>query len=373
MTTTDLAIHHFIKIRLIDASDGDTKAVMNQLGVHMGKFEGEPDIIVRFVPVLDQKNPMRHLVMGEAGFTDDMFITVEGDHKAWIPLDKIGHQCEIVCESGISSVPQLVSVANLTALSKGIMPIHASAFQFKGTGVLASGWPKGGKTSSLFAFLSNGAQFVSDDWLYVDHNGNVYPLLQPIKLHDWQLEHLPEFRSRISSGKLRKMKLVKAADSLERKLPDTLREGFAPTQAYHLMMRYLNKKQRHVYISPFKLFGDSATAPAAPFQKLFLTLSHESQDIVVREMLLDAALEKLVFSLMYEWQEFIAYYIQFRYAFPARANPVIDELEKRQRELLASILAGKAIYMVHHPHPVPLDSLYNALLPYITSVTSDKL
>ena len=369
MTTTDLAIHHFIKIRLIDASAGDTKAVTNQLGVQVGTFEGEPDIIVRFVPKLEQKNPMRHLVMGAAGFTDEMFIAVEGDHKAWLSLDQIGHQCEIVCESGASSVPQLVSVANLTALSKGIMPIHASAFQFKGTGVLASGWPKGGKTSSLFAFLSNGAQFVSDDWLYVDHDGKVYPLLQPIKLHDWQLEHLPEFRSRISSSKLRKMTLVKAADSLERKVPESLREGFAPTQAYHLMMRYLNKKQRHVYISPTKLFGDRATAPAAPFEKLFLTLSHKSPDIVVREMPLDAALDKLVFSLMYEWQEFIAYYIQFRYAFPERANPVIDELEKRQRELLATILAGKSIYMVHHPHPVPLDALFKALSPYVTSGT----
>jgi hypothetical protein len=367
MTTTDLAIHHFIKIRLTDASAGDTKAVMNQLGVQAGKFEGEPDITVRFVPKLELKSPLRHMVMGEAGFTDEMFIAVEGDHKASISLDQIGHQCEIVCESGASSVPQLVSVVNLTALSKGIMPIHASAFQFKGIGVLASGWPKGGKTSSLFAFLSKGAQFVSDDWLYVDHDGKVYPLLQPIKLHDWQLEHLPEFRSRISSGKLRKMKLVKAADSLERKLPESLREGFAPTQAYHLVMRYLNKKQRHVYISPAKLFGDQATASAAPFEKLFLTLSHESQDIVVREMQLDAALDKLVFSLMYEWQEFIAYYIQFRYAFPGRANPVIDELEKRQRELLATILTGKSIYMVHHPHPVPLDALYNALAPYVTS------
>lgn len=367
MTTTDLAIHHFIKIRLIDASAEDIKAVTNQLGVQVGKFEGEPDIIVRFVPKLGQKNPMRHLVMGEAGFTDDMFITVEGGHKAWLSLDQIGRQSEIVCESGTSAVPQLVSVANLTALSKGIMPIHASAFQFRGVGVLASGWPKGGKTSSLFAFLSNGAQFVSDDWLYVDHDGKVYPLLQPIKLHDWQLEHLPEFRSRISSSKLRKMKLVKAADSLERKVPDSLREGFVPTQVYHLMMRYLNKKQRHVYISPSKLFGDRATAPAAPFEKLFLTLSHESQDIIVREMSLDAALDKLVYSLMYEWQEFMAYYIQFRYAFPSRANPVIDELEERQRGLLGKILAGKSIYMVHHPHPVPLDSLYRALSPYVTS------
>src|SRR5690606_6066763 len=139
-------------------------------------------------------------------------------------------------ESGASSVPQLVSVVNLTALAKGIMPIHASAFQFNGASVIASGWPKGGKTSSLFAFLSKGAQFVSDDWLSVDHDGKVYPLLQPIKLHDWQLEHLPDFRSRISAGKLRKMKLVKAADSLDRKVPESLREGFAPTQAYHLMM-----------------------------------------------------------------------------------------------------------------------------------------
>jgi hypothetical protein len=362
---SDLALHHFINIRLIDATAEDIEAVTHQLGVRVGHRADDPDITVRFVERLVQGNTIRHLVMGEAGFTDDAFIVQQNGQRASIALDQIGKRCEIVCESGTAGVPFLMHVVNLTALAKGFMPVHASAFQYNGVGALASGWPKGGKTSTLFAFMSHGAQFMSDDWLYIDREGLVYPLLQPVKLHDWQLENLPQFRSRIPAKKLRTMRLAKAADSVERKMPTALSRRFPPAKAYRLFTRYLNKKQRHVYISPLKLFGDCVPMRPAAFQTLFMTLSHERSDIVVEEISVDEALNKLVFSLLYEWQEFITVYIQFRYAFPEKANPLIDDLQDRQRELLASLLKDKQIYAVNHPHPVPLEALNQALAPYI--------
>jgi hypothetical protein len=51
----------------------------------------------------------------------------------------------------------LISILNLTMLAKGFLPMHASAFTYKNTGVVATGWAKGGKTETLFAFMANGA------------------------------------------------------------------------------------------------------------------------------------------------------------------------------------------------------------------------
>lgn len=359
--TSDLALHHFVTLRLIDATAADVKAVTRQLGIEVGHDAGEPDIVIRFVPHLPQHSGMRHLVMDQAGFTDDAFIVEEGGHKARLFLDQVGGRCEIECETGAGAVPLLVPIVNLTAMAKGFVPVHASAFVYHGVGVMASGWPKGGKTSSLFAFLSNGAQFVSDDWLYIDRDGLVYPLLQPIKLHDWQLDSLPQFRSRIGRRKLGTMRLAKAADRLEQTLPAAVRDGFPPARLYGLMTRYLNKKQRHVYISPKTLLGDALPAQPMKLDTLFMTLSHDSPEIIVEPMQADDALERLLFSLQYEWLELLEVYVQFRYAFPDRPAPLIDGMVQRQRELLAPLLRGASIYAVRHPHPVPLLQLYEAL------------
>jgi hypothetical protein len=360
--SSDLALHHILNLRLIDASAADVKAVTQQLGVDAGPASGEPDIVVRFVPRLETGSAMRHLVMDQAGFTDDAFIVEDGGHKARIFLDQVGTaRCEIVCETGASAVPLLVPIVNLTALAKGFMPVHASAFVFQGVGVMASGWPKGGKTSSLFAFLSNGAQFVSDDWLYIDREGMVYPLLQPVKLHDWQLDHLPQFLDRIGRRKIATMRLARAADAFEQTLPAGVRRRFPPAKLYGLMTRYLNKKQRHVYISPGKLLGDGLPTRPMKLRTLFLTLSHESPEIVVDKTTADMALDRLMYSLQYEWLELQEIYVQFRYAFPERRAPLIDGMEQRQRELLAPLLQGVSIYEVRHPHPVPLPQLHDAL------------
>jgi len=54
-------------------------------------------------------------------------------------------------------VPHLLAVINLTALAKGVLPLHASAFTYRGLGVLATGWAKGGKTETLLEFAWLGA------------------------------------------------------------------------------------------------------------------------------------------------------------------------------------------------------------------------
>ena len=66
-----------------------------------------------------------------------------------LPLERAGDRCEIVCERGLSAVPHLVAIVNLTALAHGVLPLHASAFSWNGTGILATGWAKGGKTEAL--------------------------------------------------------------------------------------------------------------------------------------------------------------------------------------------------------------------------------
>src|SRR5918997_82180 len=106
----DFDLHGIVGIRLVGASPGDERAVADQLGpIRTPGLDREPDIVIRFV--------------------------------------------------------------NLTALAKGALPLHAAAFTYRGTGVVVTGWAKGGKTETLLGFMAAGAEYVGDEWVYLDANG----------------------------------------------------------------------------------------------------------------------------------------------------------------------------------------------------------
>lgn len=365
MPDTHLSVHPDIHLRLVNATDADVDAIIRQTGASHVSSVSDCDLVVRYVSRLETKQPLRHLMMGDAGFTDEEFWVFMGRDHACLVLGDSERVPEIICASGTSQIPMLTWMIHLAAIGKGILPMHASAFCFQGHGVVASGWPKGGKTSSLFAFLAHDAQFISDDWLYIDRDGMAYGIPQPIKLSDWQLAQLPQIRSRVPASKLQRMRIVRAVDTFERRIPERWRRGFAPATAFHQVVHYLNKKQRHVYLKPQDLFGQGVEAFTGNIETVLITLSHESSEIVVRETSVEEAVERLTYAQLHEWQELRDIYIQYRYAFPHLRVEIIDQLESCLRQMLTTALHDKQILTVMHPHPVPLNHLFESVAPRI--------
>src|SRR5207237_274748 len=128
--TIDFDLHGIVGIRLLNATPGDLATVSRQLGPIRATLTRSPDIIIQFVERLALTSPVRYLGVDDAGFTDDAFLVLRGKHKSrvkvQIPFAQIGGQCQITCESGVSAVPLLLAIINLTALSKGVLPMHAS-------------------------------------------------------------------------------------------------------------------------------------------------------------------------------------------------------------------------------------------------------
>jgi hypothetical protein len=375
MTTfVDFNLHDLFSIRLVDPSPQAVQAVKNQVGVRPSKLHSNPDLTVSYVERL--KTPMHHIVMGKTGFVDDAFYLVTGQGRksrlVQFPFEALGQRCEMICETGVTDIPLLNLVINMRMLAKGLMPIHASAFMFDETGVVVNGWPHGGKTSTLFSFLARGAAFVSDDWLFVDPECNVYGLMQPIKLSDWQLDQLPKYQAKVNLKKQWTIQGMRWLDSFERFVPEKARDNVTAAKVFHRGVQFLNKSQRHVTLSPEKLFGTDLIPPTGRFDVLFLTLSHESQAVTVNRITTDDALDRLLAALHYEWFQWEEYYIQYLYAFPHRRNPLMDAAQEKQRTLLKNILAGKQIFLVNHPHPVKLDELYRAVSDALGLVKGEK-
>ncbi len=368
--TLDFDLHEIVGIRLVNATPNDIAVVKKQLGPIQRPLARPPDIVIRFVDQMQFSSSLRYLGVDDAGFTDDAFLIFRGKYQAsikvQIPFHQIGsHHCEIVCESDLPAVPLLIPILNLTALSKGTLPLHASALAYNGKGILVTGWAKGGKTETLMAFAANGAAYVGDEWIYLSNDGQrMYGIPEPTRVWYWHLQQMPHIRTMVSRAALVRLQvldqIVKFLEWLE---TSDIGSRSAPVR---LMRRFtaLVKRQLYVQLPPEKLFGRKTGEINVRPEKIFYVASHAEPDLIVQKIDSQEIAQRMVFSLQEERMEFMSYYLKYRFAFPNCSNPLIDQAEEIQRKMLLKIMAGKDAYAVYHPYPVSIPALFEVIQPY---------
>ena len=355
-------LHGIVGIRLLGANAGDVAAVTAQLGPIQSALDREPDIVIRFVERLPVPNP-RYVGREEAAFTDDDFLVLRSRKarvRVQIPVEQIGGRCEIVCESGLPAVPLLIAIVNVTALAKGVVPLHAAAFTHRGSGVLVTGWAKAGKTESLLGFMSHGAEYIGDEWVYVSADGGrLSGIPEPVRIWDWHLDDLPGYRALLDRRERAKLRAIRATiriDGLRRRR--SRRRG---SRSLVDRVMSLVDQQAWVLVDPLRLFGADSCPLQGSFDKLFLIVNHESPEVrVVRTDPLDVA-RRMVFSLQHERFDLLSHYLMYRFAFPGRSNAVLEEAEASQGAALERAFAGKEAYVVSHPYPAPIPAVYEAM------------
>ena len=362
---TDFDLHGIVGIRLINATQNDIAAVKRQLGLIQAPLSRTPDIVINFVDQIAFSSPVRYLGVDDVGFTDDAFLVFRGKQKTHvkvqIPFHQIGKdQCQIICESGLPAVPLLMPILNLTVLSRGALPLHASAFNYNGKGILVTGWAKGGKTEMLLAFAAKGAEYVGDEWVYISEDGQcMFGVPEPIRIWYWHLQEMSRYKAMVDRSDLIRLQVLNFfITSMER--VGSLGSGRV-SAPFRLMRRItaLLKQQLYIQMPPEKLFGRKTNGITAGPQKVFFVASHAESTLKVQPMDPEEIAERMVFSLQEERKDILSYYMKYRFAFPERSNSLISQAEEIQRRLLLKVLAGKDAYAVYHPYPVSIPALYD--------------
>lgn len=365
----DFDLHGIVGIRLVGATPGDLAAVKRQLGPIERTLSRAPDIVIRFVEKMQFSSTVRYLGVDDVGFTEEGFFVFRGKHqssvKVQIPFDRIGSQpCEIVCESGLLAVPLLIAIINMTALGKGVLPVHATALIYNEKGVLLTGWSKGGKTETLLAFAAQGAQYVGDEWIYLSSDGNrMHGIPEPTRIWYWHLQEMPHYMSMVSRKDLFRLRtlnvLAKSMEWLETRM------GKRST-LFRVVRRFsaLLNRQLYVQLPPEKLFGKKSGQTDLGPEKIFWVASHDKAEVVVQKIEAEEIARRMVFSLQEERMEFLSYYLKYRFAFPECSNPLIDQAEEIQRRMLLNAFAGRDAYAVYHPYPFSIPSIFEKIQPY---------
>jgi hypothetical protein len=362
----DYDVHGLVGIRLIDSSPADVAAVSAQIGLVQGTPSREPTITIRFVDDIPTKGVLRYVEPREVGFTDDAFLILtkrsDGKPEAQIPLEAVGGVFEMVCRSGLGAVPLLRPLLDLSMLGTGVAAVHAAAFSYNGKGTMVAGWAGGAKTTTLLAFMANGAHFIADDRVYVSPDGNqLFGLPEPISLRAGHLNELPQYRQLIDRRGRTRLQTLSILGRLAASIAD--RGGL--TGAGRLADRIADfAEDASAAVPPSRLFG--RRMPGAELAAGFLSIPHEIGDVYVERVDADWLADRLAFALRCEHQRLLARYFAFRFAFPERRSELIEDANEIEREILSRVLRGAATYVLYHPSPASPQALFEAVAPILT-------
>ncbi|HYE25407.1 MAG TPA: hypothetical protein VEG32_09435 [Clostridia bacterium] len=353
----DFNVRGIVGVRLIDACESDAAAVTAQIGPVQGTIHGAADIEITFVDHLHVP-PLTNVERGHSGFSPEgYYIRQTLPFRAAARLEIGDDRFAITCERGAEAIPLLIGLVCVSALRRRFVPLHASAFHFRGHDALLTGWSKGGKTEALLAFARHGAEYIGDEWILLSADGRrCAGIPEPIRLWDWQIEQIPGLHARISRSAAVRMRAVRHMDSLFRRVT---RDGSRVPRQADKAMSMLNQ-QRNVRIAPSVLFGDAQRSEGSP-SKLFVLAS---RDLPATEVFpADAGLvrEQMLATTMHELSPVLGEYRAYRYAFPQRRCALMENLPASMESLLSTALRGMECFHVLHPYPVDFSELFAAM------------
>ena len=360
----DVDVHGVLALRFLTPGAREAAAVRRTFGRLVTPLDRSPDVVVRFVDRLPLGG-LRFVEAGRSGFTDDGFVLLaHGGQsvRARLPMDRAGTTCELVCERDRRFLPVLLPFLRLAALARGYAPLHASAFELDGAGVIAAGWAHGGKTSALLAFAGHGARYVGDDLVLLrGDGGRMCGLPAPLELSAVQAAALPAARDRGARARLAMAHAARLVGDLEARLPHAAGGGAARELLRRVSPALLRRLA--VTVTPEAAFAGGVPLEAEP-QTLFLLMTHARSGVEVERADPAEVAGRVALSIRHELLGLHEQYLAYRYAFPARENALLEAADVLAESLVRGALARLRTFVVRHPSRVPPAALQAAMRPY---------
>jgi hypothetical protein len=357
----DYDIHGLAGIRLVDPAPSDVAAVSALVGPSSALRE-TPDVTLRFVGDLRPAGRVSWIEPQSLGFGEDGLLLYGADFgagpTACLTLEGTGSRWELRCRSAQGSMPLLRPLVDLVISERGVLPLHASGFTYRGSGVVIAGWARSGKTTALLAFMERGAAYIGDDRVYLrTEERGIYGLAQPIGLRATHLNELPCLARAVG---VRGRSRLRLCGALERTAGLAARlEGLG-----ELPRRVAAAAgEASVPVSPRRLFAECPLQ--GRLDKAFLAIAHESLEVRLEPVEPRRLAERLLFSIRAERLALWRLYYAFRFAFPGQAEAFCEEGEAAEMERLAEALEGCETYALYHPYPAPVQAMQDALAPVL--------
>ncbi len=366
MSTVGLALHGQIRLTLCGPSQQDVQTVIRATGACEDSSTDPPDVEIHFTA-----NATADLVWKQMGERDALaagkrFAILSADTASPIeiemPNDQAGAPYRLTYPTGIRGrLPLLRSMINRQCVNKQILGIHATAFTMSGRGYLACGWPRGGKTGVMLAYLLQGAEYLAAEWVYVGPDGRImHGVPESIRLRDW---HLQQGATRLENvAWMDRLRMLGSRATAKTTAAMAGLVGVFWPRLGRSLRKLAAALDRHRYIDrPAAVWLAKELRPrSASLDTILFVGTHTGTDIRVTPLSAAVAKRRLVALQDEDLNDLTTVSRRWSYAM---SDPVDcrDRFEPQRDVLLDRLLEDKAIYAVDHPHNVNLSDLFQTL------------
>jgi hypothetical protein len=261
-----------------------------------------------------------------------------------VDFDNFGPGCRLSCGPATSAL-ELLPWVNLLLPSAQIVSMHASAFTWKGEGVVVTGNAGSGKTGALLAAIHHGAGAVGDECLWLDRNARLRGLLVEMEIRAGYFRELPHLRTEVSTTGRYGIFIC-----------DILGRGIRPFLP-KLSRKFAGRARAHVQPDIVRRH----LAPSATIDRLFVSRVHPGNRFRVYPVELAEVVPELVDIQSQEFARQRELYTRYRDNTGGRQNEWMEGLTLRLEKLFGEALRNTKSYIVEHPPSPRAHDLFHTI------------
>ncbi|MBA3404431.1 MAG: hypothetical protein H0U13_07100 [Gemmatimonadaceae bacterium] len=326
-----------LTIRALNCPPRARGVLRSLLGIER-RHEGPADIRVRFVERISWSNDQRRA--GPDAVWDGRHFGVR-QPGGWLlipfaDLDEPSY--ELMCEQGVSGLPILRSLLQIQALRKGFVPVHGSAFLYRGLGFIATGWPRAAKTGMMLAAVDGGGAVIAAENACVDPESLLlFKATEPVRTRAWHVRQLGSDRL---VGANTRTRLLFADRMLEAATRFGVKRGFLS----HVHAAATRRNSVDMWAGPLR-YASSAIRLGAIVFLISTRGGHVSASNSNNRQL---AAQRLLLLFEEELIQLSSHYHRYRFLVPSENRSLIDDARTRYQHLLGGLLQRVTCHEVLH-------------------------
>jgi hypothetical protein len=235
----------------------------------------------------------------------------------------------------------------LSMPARRCVAIHGAAVDLDGTAIAVAGWSESGKTETALALAEEGARFIADKWTVLRSDLSVAPFPISVGVRRWVVKYLPRLRSHLSWSAHAQFLLARSAAAVSSPLR---RHPSAVADAVDRVV-VLGDRAALRLSQVYAAYGPVDLSVNVPLRAVALLRNASDHDVAVARASPVWAARRLACTAAFERRPLTELYARFAFT---RAETNVDrvrEVQAREQELLAEMLADVDVLDVRAPFP----------------------
>jgi len=233
------------------------------------------------------------------------------------------------------------------AIQDAAAMIHSSGIKYKDTITLFPAWRHTGKTNTMILLLQQGAQMLSDDRLWIDADGIVYPYYIPANILPYNFMSFPELCSNQSMLNRIRGKSHQMINNFVANRSSTISDGINQINRH-----IIRPTESHATLS--ELFPSQQELEPEKLSNLVFLQTHSGEAPDIQNQLLSVtdAVKKLSAINYYEWDgDLEEVYSAYDHLFPNRPSKrdQLDDLVESQKNIFKQVAEKYDCYELYIP------------------------